>query len=55
MMRSHSSGRDVPYFPSGCTFTRTFFVLITLTTSPTYEPGCCSRPSSSRSSRTREL
>ena len=25
----------VPYLPSGCTFTRTFFVPITFTTSPT--------------------
>lgn len=25
----------IPYLPSGCTFTRTFFVPITLTTSPT--------------------
>src|SRR4051812_41704445 len=42
----------VPYLPSGCTFTKTFLVPITLTTSPTYEPGCCNKPSSSRRSRT---
>src|SRR5690242_15562786 len=27
---------DIPYLPSGCTFTSTFFVPMTLTTSPTY-------------------
>ncbi len=29
------TGEEVPYFPSGCTLTRTFFVPITFTTSPT--------------------
>ena len=43
-----------PYFPSGCTLTSTLVFPMTLTTSPTYDPGSCSSCSSSRSSRTAE-
>jgi hypothetical protein len=31
----YGSRRSSPYFPSGCTFTKTFFLPMTLTTSPT--------------------
>jgi hypothetical protein len=31
----HFQDEALPYFPSGCTLTRTFFVPMTFTTSPT--------------------
>mmetsp|Transcript_7607 Transcript_7607/g.21620 ORF Transcript_7607/g.21620 Transcript_7607/m.21620 type:complete len:346 (-) Transcript_7607:39-1076(-) len=52
---SMSLSMSTTYFPSGWTFTSTLVFPITLTTSPTYDPGSCSSCSSSRSSLTRVL